>query len=74
MLAPEEQRYSATQVLQHRWFQIVKEKKLEKIHFNISFLKEYNNANKLKKMVLLYIASRGHYMPAYICLRTLPWL
>ncbi len=58
MLAPEEQRYSATQVLQHRWFQIVKEKKLEKIHFNISFLKEYNNANQLKKMVLLYIASR----------------
>ena len=58
MLAPEKERYNASQVLAHPWFKIVKERQLEKLNFNSEFLKEYSKSNQLKKIVLLYIASR----------------
>ena len=58
MLSPEDKRYNASEVLNHPWFKIVQEKKIEKLHFNISFLKRYKEFNELKKLVLLYIASR----------------
>jgi calcium-dependent protein kinase len=58
MLAPEKERYNASQVLAHPWFKIVKERQLEKLNFNSEFLKEYTKSNQLKKIVLLYIASR----------------
>ena len=58
MLAPEKERYSASEVLAHPWFKIVKEIKLEKLNFNFQFFKEYKEMNQLKKIVLLFIASR----------------
>ena len=58
MLVPENERYSASQVLAHPWFKNIKEQKLEKLNFNSKFFKEYNDLNKLQKIVLLFIASR----------------
>ena len=58
MLILEKERYSASQVLSHPWFKIVDEIPLEKLNFNPKFFKEYSNNKKLKKIVILYIASR----------------
>ena len=59
MIVKEEERYKASQVLAHPWFKIAKEKlSLEKLNFDSQFLKQYKDMNKLKKMVLVYIASR----------------
>ena len=58
MIAPEKERYSAKEVLEHKWFDKVKTAKLKELNFDGSFLKEYINSNHLKKLVLLYIASR----------------
>jgi calcium-dependent protein kinase len=58
MLAPEDERYTASQVLAHPWFKIINEIPLEKLNFNSHFFKEYKDTNQLKKIVLLYIASR----------------
>jgi calcium-dependent protein kinase len=58
MLAPENERYTASQVLAHPWFKIINEIPLEKLNFNSQFFKEYKDTNQLKKIVLLYIASR----------------
>ena len=58
MLTPENERYSANQVMEHPWFKIVKEKKFEKLNFNSQYFKEYNKSNQLKKLVFYYIASR----------------
>ena len=58
MIAPESERYTASEVLAHPWFKIVKEKKLEKLNFSPQFLKEYKESNQLKKIVLSLIASR----------------
>ena len=58
MLVPEKERFSASQVLAHPWFKIIKEKPLEKLNFNPKFFKKYINNKKLKKIVILYIASR----------------
>ena len=58
MIAPEKERYSAKEVLEHKWFEKVKTAKLKELNFDGSFLKEYINSNHLKKLVLLYIASR----------------
>ena len=58
MIAPEKERYSAKQVLEHKWFDKVETAKLKELNFDGSFLKEYKNSNHLKKLVLLFIASR----------------
>ena len=58
MLVPENERYTAKQVLAHPWFKNVKEKKLEKLNFSSKFFKDYNLMNKLQKAILLFIASR----------------
>jgi calcium-dependent protein kinase len=58
MLAPENERFTASQVLAHPWFKIINEIPLEKLNFNSHFFKEYKDTNQLKKIVLLYIASR----------------
>ena len=60
MIAPEEERYSASQVLADPWFKKVdiQDKQLKDLKFDASFIKEYNKANQLKKMVLMFIASR----------------
>ena len=60
MIAPEEKRYSASQVLADPWFQKVniENKELKNIKFDPSLIKGYSKANQLKKLVLLFIASR----------------
>ncbi len=58
MLVPQKERYNAKQVLEHNWFDIVKDKPLKELDFDPSFLKEYRSYTHLKKLVLLYIASR----------------
>ena len=61
MLIQEDQRLSASQVLQHPWFDIIKNEKItfEKLNFGKdNFFKEYKDSNQLKKIVLLYIASK----------------
>ena len=62
IFVPESQRLSARQVLEHSWFQLVKDNKisLEKIKLDgtRNFFKEYKESNRLKRIVLLYIASK----------------
>ena len=58
MIAPESERYTASEVLAHPWFKIVKDKQLEKLNFSPQFLKEYKESSQLKKIVLSLIASR----------------
>jgi len=61
MLIQEDKRLSASQVLQHPWFDIIKNEKItfEKLNFGKdNFFKEYKDSNQLKKIVLLYIASK----------------
>ena len=61
MLIQEDQRLSASQCLQHPWFNLIKDEKItfEKLNFGKdNFFKEYKDSNQLKKIVLLYIASK----------------
>jgi len=61
MLVPEAERLSASQVMNHPWFNLVKDNKipLERINlYGTNFFKEYKESNRLKKIVLLYIASK----------------
>ena len=58
MLAKEDERYNASQVLAHPWFKIAKEENLSLLNFDCQFLKQYKEMSQLKKMVLVYIASR----------------
>ena len=61
MLVPEAERLSASQIMNHPWFNLVKDNKipLEKINLDgCNFFKEYKESNRLKKIVLLYIASK----------------
>ena len=58
MLLPENERYSASQVLAHPWFKIINDTKLEKLNFNAQNFKNYMETNEFKKIVMLFIASR----------------
>ena len=61
MLIPEKERLTASQVLAHPWFNLVKSNKipLEKLNYiGSNFFKEYKDSNRLKKIVLIYIASK----------------
>ena len=61
MLIKEDSRLSASQVLEHPWFNLLKDEKisLQNLHFGKeNFFKEYSESNLLKKIMLLYIASK----------------
>ena len=61
MIVSEDKRLSASQVLQHPWFNLLKNDKinLQNLKFEKeNFFKEYAESNLLKKIMLLYIASR----------------
>ena len=58
MLCPENERYNATQVLKHSWFLKIKNEEYNFLEVNPYFFKEYKESSVLKKIVLLYIASK----------------
>ena len=57
MIAPENERYTARQVMEHPWMNSTGEN-LNNLNFDPSFLIEYARSNPFKKMTLLFIASR----------------
>ena len=58
MIAPEKQRYTAKQVLQHPWFKNASNVPISSTNFNTAFFIDYVRGSQLKKMSLLFIASR----------------
>jgi len=58
MIAPENERYNAKQVLDHPWFNNIRNVNITKLDFNPIFLKEYAQNSLIKKIALLFIASR----------------
>ena len=57
MIAPENDRYNAKQVMEHPWMESSVEK-LTNLNFDPCFLVNYAKSNTFKKMTLLFIASR----------------
>ena len=60
-ISPEENRLSAQEVLNHPWFNIINNIKCVNLDFGIETFIKYVNSNKLKKMVLTFIAARINY-------------
>ena len=58
MLAPEKERYTAKQVLEHPWFKNASDTPLSATNFDINFFKDYVQGCALKKVSLMFIASR----------------
>ena len=58
MIAPEKERYTARQVLDHPWFKNASNEPLSILNFNAAFFIDYLKGSQLKKMSLLFIASR----------------
>ena len=58
MLAPEKERYNAKQVLAHPWFKNASNTPLVDLNFNPMFFSDYIGGSVLKKITLLFIASR----------------
>jgi len=58
MICPENKRYNAKQVLEHTWLKNASNKPLSEFKFDPIFLFRYKNSNYLKKLSLLFIASR----------------
>ena len=58
MIAPENQRYTAKQVLEHPWFKNASNVPLSALNFDTAYFIDYFRGSTLKKMSLLYIASR----------------
>ena len=58
MLCPENERYSAKQVLEHSWLKNAKKTPLKDFKFDPIFFSEYVNSSNLKKLSLFFIASR----------------
>ena len=58
MICPENERYSAEDVLRHPWFKNASSKPLSDFEFDPQYFNAYINSSLLKKMSLLFIASR----------------
>ena len=58
MLVPENERFSAKQVLEHPWFKYVNKIKNKKINIKLDVFKKYSEENTLKKIILYFIATR----------------
>ena len=57
-ICPEENRLTAQEVLNHPWFNIINKNDCVNLDFNIDNFIKYVNSNKLKKMVITFIAAR----------------
>ena len=58
MIAPENERYNAKQVLSHPWLQNANKYNLTNLNFDPVFFQDYVQSNLIKKMALIFIASR----------------
>ena len=58
MIAPENERYNAKQVLSHPWFKNARNINLVNLNFDPNFLIDYAKSTFIKKISLLFIASR----------------
>ena len=58
MISPENERYTARQVLDHPWFKNASNVPLSSLDFKSTFFIDYLRGSQLKKMSLLFIASR----------------
>ena len=58
MIAPEEKRINAHEVLEHKWFKNNEEKSYETLNLSLKNLKNFVKSNDLKKLTLTFIASR----------------
>ena len=58
MLVPEKERFNASQVLAHPWFNIKKKDSLKSLSFTTNFFVDYVQGSALKKISLMFIASR----------------
>jgi calcium-dependent protein kinase len=58
MLAPEKERYTAKQVINHPWFKNASNIPLTDLNFDSNFFENYLHGSPLKKVSLLFIASR----------------
>ena len=58
MITPENQRYTARQVLDHPWFKNASNIPLTALNFNPTLFIDYYKGSAIKKMSLLFIASR----------------
>ena len=58
MIAPENERYNAKQVLEHPWFKIIKNVNLVNLNFDPIVFKDFVESTWIKKITLLFIASR----------------
>ena len=58
MLAPEKNRYNAERVLQHPWFKNANSTPITSLQFNINYFLDYIQGSSIKKMALMFIASR----------------
>ena len=58
MLVPEEKKYTSKQVLDHVWFKNTADNPLNQLGFTINFFVDYTQDSNMKKMSLIFIASR----------------
>ena len=58
IFVPENQRFSAKEVLSHPWFKIINDSKENKLNIDFNFFKKYSEENTLKKIVLYFIATK----------------
>ena len=58
IFVPENQRFTAKEVLSHPWFKIINISKENKLNIDFNFFKKYSEENSLKKIALYFTATR----------------
>ena len=58
MIAPERSRYNAEKVLMHPWFKNANSTPITALQFNVNYFLDYIQGSNIKKMALMFIASR----------------
>ena len=58
MIVPEKERYTAEQVLAHPWFKNASNAPISSLNFDSSFFIDFIHGSQVKKMSLLFIATR----------------
>lgn len=58
MMAPENERYNAKEVLEHCWFNSIRKIPLKNLSFDYKFLADFKNTNSFKKLIITCVASK----------------